>query len=235
MLGKLYMIPTTLGESGTASVIPVEVAQRVLSIRYFVVENIRTARRYLRELSHDFPIDDCTFFELNKHTNPTEVSKYIKPCQQGFDLGMISEAGCPGVADPGADVAALAHANGIDVVPLVGPSSILMALMSSGFNGQSFAFNGYISVKTDRIKQLQQYEHLSMRFGQTQIFMDAPYRNQKLLEDILQYCAPSTMLCIATDITLPTEFIRTKSVGEWRKSVPDINKRPTMFVLHRFK
>lgn len=232
--GRIILIPTTLGSEDWKSTIPADTVPIICSLKYFIVENIRTARRYLKKLDRSIAIDELTFFELNKHTNLSEIEKYLTPCRSGFDVGVISEAGCPGVADPGADIVAIAHKQNIRVLPLVGPSSILMALMASGFNGQSFAFNGYLPIKAERVKKLQQMEQLSQRLGQSQIFMEAPYRNQKLLEDILQHCSGATMLCIACDITLESEYIVTKSVNDWKKQVPQINKRPTMFVMHKY-
>ena len=232
MKGKIFLIPTTLGESDIKSVIPDNVKQIVEEINFFIVENIRTARRYIRKLSATKVIDDITFFELNKHTNANELTSFIQPTLSGNDIGIISEAGNPGIADPGADIVKIAHRKGIQVIPLVGPSSILLALISSGLNGQNFAFNGYLPVKqNEKIKKIQFLENRSKNENQSQIFMETPYRNMKMTEDILNSCRKNTLLCIAADITLDTEFIKTKTIAEWKKSVPQINKRPAIFIL----
>jgi 16S rRNA (cytidine1402-2'-O)-methyltransferase len=231
-MAKLYLIPTTLGESATDHVIPTDVSSLVLKLNYFIVENIRTARRYLRKLDPQCNIDDLIFFELNQHTDSHIIQTYLDPIAKGFDVGIISEAGCPGVADPGAEVVKHAHLKNIDVVPLVGPSSILLSLMASGLNGQNFAFVGYIPVKTDeRSKAIKELERKSGIENQTQIFIEAPYRNTPLIQDLLKTLGENTRLCIACDLTLETEFVKTKTVGQWRKSVPELNKRPTIFLL----
>lgn len=229
----LYLIPNTLGDSTLESVIPAELANTIRSIKFFIVENIRNARRYLSKTG-GFVIDDLTFFELNKHTPKEEMSKFLEPLKNGFSMGIISEAGLPGIADPGADIVALAHQKNFHVKPLVGPSSILLALIASGMNGQSFVFHGYLPIKPhERVKKIKQIEAVSERENQSQIFMETPYRNQKFLADILQTCQQNTRLCIAADITLETEFIHTKTIGEWKKQIPDLQKRPTIFVLQR--
>lgn len=235
MSGTLYLIPTTLGDSLINDVIPNNVKDIVNSINFYVVENIRTARRYLRKLDINTPIDDLTFFTLNKHTTANELTQFLVPISKNNNVGVISEAGAPGVADPGADIVKIAHKKNIKIVPLVGPSSILLSLMASGMNGQNFSFLGYIPIKKpERIKKIKIIEKNSFSFNQTQIFIEAPYRNQSLLTDILQNCNAQTMLCIATDITLDTEFIKTKSIVEWQKDIPQINKRPTIFLLHKY-
>ena len=235
MSGILYLIPTTLGDSLINDVIPNNVKEIVNSINFYVVENVRTARRYLRKLDINTPIDDLTFFTLNKHTTPDELTQFLVPISKNYNVGVISEAGAPGVADPGADIVKIAHKKNIKIVPLVGPSSILLSLMASGMNGQNFSFLGYIPIKkSERIKKIKIIEKNSFLFNQTQIFIEAPYRNQVLLDDILKNCAAQTMLCIATDITLDTEFIKTKSIVEWQKNIPQINKRPTIFLIHKY-
>lgn len=235
MSGILYLIPTTLGESPINDVIPDNVKSIVNSINFYVVENVRTARRYLRRLEISTPIDDLTFFTLNKHTTSNELTQFLEPISKNNNVGVISEAGAPGVADPGADIVKIAHKNNIKIVPLVGPSSILLSLMASGLNGQNFSFLGYIPIKNpDRIKKIRAIEKNSFSFNQTQIFIETPYRNQSLLTDILQNCNEQTQLCIATDITLDSEFIKTKSIDEWKKNIPQINKRPTIFLLHKY-
>ncbi len=235
MSGILYLIPTTLGDSPVNDVIPNNVKDIVNSINFYVVENIRTARRYLKNLDINTPIDDLIFYTLNKHTSDDELTQFLVPISKNNNVGVISEAGAPGVADPGADIVKIAHKKNIKIVPLVGPSSILLSLMASGLNGQNFSFLGYIPIKKhERINRIKIIEKNSFSFNQTQIFIESPYRNQSLLTDILQNCNAQTMLCIATDITLNTEFIKTKSIVEWQKNIPKINKRPTIFLLHKY-
>ncbi len=233
MNSKIYLIPTTLGESNINSVIPSKVKTIIEELDYFIVENTRTARRYIRKVSKDKIIDKITFFELNKHTKPTELEGFLQAAFSGNNIGIISEAGNPGIADPGAEIVSIAHRKGIQVVPLVGPSSILLALISSGLNGQNFAFNGYLPVKqNERIKKIQFLENRSKTENQSQIFMETPYRNMKMFDDIISSCRNNTLLCLATDITLESEFIKTKNIAEWKKKKPEINKRPTIFILH---
>lgn len=228
--GKIYLIPNLLGESEVSPVIPVDVQQTASRLRCFIVENIKIARRYLRKIDRDFPIDDSMFFELNKHTNPDEISRFLEPIKMGTDIGIISDAGCPGIADPGADVVKIAHEKNYQVIPYVGPSSILLALISSGMNGQNFSFNGYIAKeRNERIRAIKSLEQKSKNGAQ--IFMDTPFRNMNLLEDILNTCNENSLLCIACDITLEKEFIKTKSVSYWKKNLPALNKRPCLFIL----
>lgn len=232
--GTLYLIPTTLGESPLSAVIPEQVRHIAASLTVFVAENPKTARQYLKQLGLAAPLQEIGIFTLDKHTPPELLEQFLQPALAGKDLGLVSEAGCPAVADPGAQLVRLAHRKGIRVVPLVGPSSILLALMASGMNGQAFAFHGYLPIpKTDRCKRIAELEKESAARNQTQIFIEAPYRNQPLLEDILQTCAPGTELCIATDLTLDSERIETRTVAEWRKGLPDLNKKPTIFLLYR--
>lgn len=231
-MGYLYLIPTTLGESDTARVIPSEVSAIVREIRYFIVENIRTARRYLRKMDPTLNIDDLQFFELNQHTDSQVTAAYLNPILEGFDVGIISEAGCPGIADPGAEVVKQAHTKQIRVIPLVGPSSILLSLMASGMNGQNFAFIGYIPVKpAERVKAIKEIEKRSSVENQTQIFIEAPYRNTQLIKDLVNTLNDQTRLCIGCDITLDTEYIKTQTVAQWKKGVPDFNKRPAIFLI----
>lgn len=230
--GKLYLLPTTLGSESWQTVIPEEVKDIAVNLRFFAVENIKTVRRYLRKIDRSFPIDDSTFFILNKKTKPTDLPKIIDPLLKGEDMAILSEAGCPGVADPGSELVDLAHQKKIQVVPLVGPSSILLALMGSGFNGQSFAFNGYLPKdRKERIYKFKELEKLTQRTRQTQIFMETPFRNMNLLEDLLNELLDDTQLSIACDLTLPTEKIRTMSVSDWRSHAYDLNKRPCIFLL----
>jgi len=231
-MGNLYLIPTTLGESDTARVIPSEVSSIVKGISHFIVENIRTARRYLRKMDPTLNIDELQFFELNQHTDSQVTEAYLNPILEGFDVGIISEAGCPGIADPGAEVVRQAHIKHIRVIPLVGPSSILLSLMASGMNGQNFAFIGYIPVKpAERVKAIREIEKRSGVEKQTQIFIEAPYRNTQLINDLINTLNDQTRLCIACDITLDTEYIKTQTVSQWKKGVPDLNKRPAIFLI----
>ncbi|MGQ1890614.1 SAM-dependent methyltransferase [Thermophagus sp. OGC60D27] len=232
MQGKLFLIPTHLGNPDHPLTIPSEVATLTGRLRYFIVENIRTARRYLRLLDPQMDIDHSTFFTLDKHTGPREYSSFLQPLADGHDIGIISEAGCPGIADPGAAIVKLAHQKGIKVVPMTGPSSILLALMGSGMNGQNFAFNGYLPIdKHDRIKSIKHLESRSIKEKQTQLFIEAPYRNNALVKDIIGNCHPNTLLCIACNLTLPDEFIETRSVSSWKGKVPDLHKKPTIFLI----
>ena len=232
--GKLLLMPMTLGSDEIDHVIPEEVKSLAIKTRFFAVENIKTARRYLRRLDREFPIDDSEFFILNKKTKPSELSAMIKPIFEGNDVAIISEAGCPGVADPGADLVAFAHQKGVFVSPLTGPSSILLGLMGSGFSGQSFVFHGYLPrERKQRIKTFKDYEKTATKTGQTQIFMETPYRNMNVLEDLLNECMDTTFLCIACDLTLPSERIQTMTVADWRKHAFDLSKRPTMFLIGR--
>jgi 16S rRNA (cytidine1402-2'-O)-methyltransferase len=227
----LYLIPNLLSESNIADVIPSGVVTVIRRIEHFFAEDIRTARRFLVKMKHPVPIDELHFYELNEHTREKEIASLL-PSLLANDTGIISEAGVPGVADPGAVLVRLAHQHNIGVVPLTGPSSVLMALMASGLNGQSFAFNGYLPVKqNERIRRLQVLEKRSVAEQQTQIFIETPYRNMKLLEDILRTCRDSTSLCIAANITGTAELIKTKSIAEWKKSLPDLHKIPAVFLL----
>lgn len=234
MAASLYLIPVTLGETGISEVLPSYNKEIIVQIKYFIVENIRSARRFLKKVDHTINIDELTFYELNKHTKPEDIENYLIPLSKGLNTGIISEAGCPAVADPGSDIVAIAQRKGLKVVPLVGPSSILLSLMASGFNGQSFAFQGYIHVDgNERIKKIKQLENLIYRDNQTQIFIETPYRNQKLVEDILKHCNPNTKLCIAMNLTCENEFIRTLTVKQWQKQLPDMNKQLCIFLLYK--
>lgn len=229
----LYLIPCLLGETSVELVIPPQNITLVRQLKFFIVENIRSARRFLKKCDPSIDIDTLTFFELNKHTDRNQIASYLLPMKSGESIGVISEAGCPAIADPGADVVAIAQQEGYKIVPLVGPSSILMALMGSGFNGQSFAFYGYLPIDTDeRIKKLKQLEARSFNEDQTQIFIETPYRNLKLAEDILQHCKPMTKLCIANNISCEDESIVTKSVKGWKGKLPEMHKKPTVFLIY---
>ena len=230
----LYLIPVTLGDSPIARVLPAENRDIIQKIKHFIVEDVRSARRFLKKTDKEINIDELCFYELNQHTSPGEIATFLEPLKCGFDMGVISEAGCPAIADPGAEVVRLTQEKGFRVVPLVGPSSILLSLMASGFNGQNFAFNGYLPIQAnERVKAVKKLETKVLMENQTQIFIETPYRNMKMLDDILQYCQAETKLCIAADITLETEFIRTKTIREWRKTLPEIDKKPCIFLLGR--
>ena len=230
----LYLIPTSLGECSFDKILPTQNTQIVTDLRHFVVEDVRTARRFLKKANPAIEINDLTFYVLNQHTTPEELSSFLSPMFAGHDLGVLSEAGCPAIADPGADVVAMAQKNNFTVVPLVGPSSILLSLMASGFNGQSFAFVGYLPIQpADRAKMLRKLENRAYTEDQSQIFIETPYRNMKMLEEILQVCQPNTRLCIAVDITLETELIKTKTVKEWKTQLPDLSKRPCIFLIYK--
>ena len=228
--GTLYLIPNTLG-SGTDKYATQQLISTVSKIEHFIVEEIKSARRLLRQMGVSRPLEELDFRMLNEHTRTSEIDTVIEPLLQGLDMGLISEAGLPCVADPGSNVVAMAHEAGVKVVPLVGPSSILMALMASGFNGQQFTFNGYLPrERTDRIRKIKQLEQLAQT-GITQIFMDAPYRNNQVLDDLLQTCRMETKLCIASNITCDNERINTRAIMDWSARKPDINKMPVMFLL----
>ena len=230
----LYLLPVTLGDTPLSNVLPQYNSEIIAGIRHFIVEDVRSARRFLRKVDSGFDIDGSTFYELNKHTAPEVVAGYLKPLQSGKPMGVISEAGCPAVADPGADVVAIAQRKGLKVVPLVGPSSIILSVMASGFNGQSFAFNGYLPIKADeRAKKLRQLEQRIYNEEQTQLFIETPYRNGKMLEDILANCRPQTKLCIAANLTCADEYVQTRTVKEWRGRVPDLSKVPWIFLLYK--
>lgn len=231
-MANLYLVPNVLSDAEWQNVLPARVFPVLTNTRYFIVENIRTARRFMKQVNKEIDIDQLTFFELNKHTQSGEIPSFLKPLEKGKDVAVISEAGCPGVADPGAEIVKLAHLKGISVVPLVGPSSILLSLMASGLNGQNFAFNGYLPVKSDeRSRALKVLEKKVKIEQQTQIFIETPYRNNQLIVDLLKTCSASTLLCIAANITAENEFISTKSIGEWKKNVPDFHKQPAIFLI----
>lgn len=234
VLGKLYLIPTTLGESDPMDVLPQTVKRAIDFIEYYIVENEKTARKSIKAIHPEKKQPDLKISLLNKHTDSREYEQMIKPCLQGINVGLMSEAGCPGVADPGAVIVKIAHERGIQVVPLVGPSSILLALMGSGMNGQSFAFNGYLPIdKSEKKSALKSLEKLSYDKNQSQLFIETPYRNNKLLEDLLQTLQGNTLLCIACDITLPTEYIKTLRVADWKKTKTDLHNRPCIFIIHK--
>jgi 16S rRNA (cytidine1402-2'-O)-methyltransferase len=222
-----------LGDTAYDRVLPAYNREVVLSLRHFVVENVRTARRFLKKMEPSIVIDELSFTELNEHTPPEAIAGLLAPMDAGESMGLMSEAGCPAIADPGADVVALAQRRGYRVAPFVGPSSIFLALMASGFNGQGFAFKGYLPVEAaKRAETLKSLESRAYLADETQIFIETPYRNDKMMDDIIRVCRSETLLCIACDITCKTEFIRTKTVGEWAKQRPSLNKRPAIFLIY---
>ena len=232
--GNLYLIPTTLGDNAPLEVLPMSVKKIIEDVNTYIVENEKTARRFIKKISSGKSQASLELFHLNKFTDSSELPEFLEPCLKGINVGLLSEAGCPGVADPGADVVKLAHQKNIKVIPLVGPSSILMALMSSGMNGQNFAFNGYLPIdKGERKKEIKRLERLSFERNQSQIFIETPYRNNKMIEDLSSILDNNTDVCVACDITLPTEFIKTQTANEWKKNMVDFHKRPTIFIIHK--
>lgn len=231
---SIYLIPVTLGDTAPEKVLPPYNLEIIRSLRHFVVENVRSARRFLKRCDRSIVIDDLTFAELNEHTRPEQVDSLLAPAAEGLDIGVISEAGCPAVADPGADLVAIAQRRGYRVVPLVGPSSILLSLMGSGFNGQSFAFNGYLPVDTAaRSAKLREMEQRIRRDRQTQIFIETPYRNNRLIAELVKALPADMLLCVAADITGDRESIVTRPVAEWAKSQWNYDKIPSIFLLYK--
>lgn len=235
MKGNLYLIPTTLGEeTEPLEVMPISVKKVVEQIDHFIVENEKSARRFIKKITPKKSQPSLTIMKLDKYADELEIQSYLDGCDEGISVGLLSEAGVPAVADPGAVIVKLAHEKGIRVIPLVGPSSILMALMASGMNGQNFAFNGYLPIdSSDRKKAIKELERLSKDKNQTQIFIETPYRNEKMFTDLKSTLTPNTQLCIAVDITLPEEYIKTYSVAEWKRQSPDLHKRPAIFVIQK--
>lgn len=230
----MYLLPVTLGDTAIGRVLPAYNTDIIRGIRHFIVEDVRSARRFLKKVDASIDIDSLTFYPLNKHTAPEAIAGYLRPLEAGEAMGVISEAGCPAVADPGADVVAIAQRKGLKVVPLVGPSSILLSVMASGFNGQSFAFHGYLPIEQgERTRRLKELEQRIYAEHQTQLFIETPYRNNKLMEEILRTCRPQTKLCIAANLTCEGEYIRTKTVREWKGHLPDLTKTPCIFLLYQ--
>lgn len=230
--GKLYLLPCPISEEDFRMVMPTDVVTKASSFRFFAVENLKSARRFLRRIDRVFPIDDSQFFILNKKTPASQLEKMLEPLFNGEDMAIISEAGCPGIADPGATLVDFAHQNGIHVHPLVGPSSILLALMGSGFNGQSFTFHGYLpKERKDRIRKIKDFEYNTIQSGHTHIFMDTPFRNMHVVDDLLNELGDKTQLCIASNITGPNQRVETKTIADWRENAYDLGKIPTIFSL----
>lgn len=231
---SLYLIPSLLGDTPVEQVIPPFNIEVVSRLRFFIVENVRSARRFLKKCNPGIDIDTLTFYELNKHTDPVRIADYLLPMKSGENMGVLSEAGCPAIADPGAEAVDIARREGYRIVPLAGPSSILMSLMASGFNGQSFAFHGYLPIDAgERAGKLKQLEARAYNEDQTQLFIETPYRNHKLAEDILLHCKPHTRLCIAINISCEEESVETRSVKAWKGKLPDMRKKPAVFLLYK--
>ena len=232
--GKLYLIPTRLGDNPPLEVLPLSIKKIIEQLDDYIVENEKTARRFIKRVVPNKPQPSLKLKVLNKYTQESELQSFLNPCLGGVPMGIISEAGCPAIADPGADIVSIAHELNIKVVPLVGPSSILLALMSSGMNGQSFAFNGYLPIdKQERKQQIKTLERRSLELNQAQLFIETPYRNNQMLADLATTLHPNTKVCVACDLTLPTEFIKTKTAKSWKSNTEDFHKRPAMFILQK--
>jgi 16S rRNA (cytidine1402-2'-O)-methyltransferase len=230
--GHLYLIPVTLGDVDPLEVMPISIKRVMETVDHYVVENEKTARRAIKSMAPEKDQGILEFSLINKYTEVSEIPSFLNPCLEGKPMGLMSEAGVPGVADPGADVVAIAHEKGIRVIPLVGPSSILMAMMASGLNGQNFAFNGYLPIDSkERKRRIVELEQRSRQEQQAQSFIETPYRNNKMIEVLISSLNPETMLCIACDISLPTEMIKTQSIAQWKNAKLDIHKRPAMFII----
>ena len=234
MIGKLYLIPTTLGETEPLEVMPLSVKKVVEQIDYYIVENEKSARKFIKKISPKKSQPSLNLMLLDKYAEDIETARYLDICREGVNVGLLSEAGVPAVADPGASIVKMAHQNNIQVVPLVGPSSILMAMMSSGMNGQNFAFNGYLPIdKSDKKKAIKELERLSKDKNQSQIFIETPYRNEKMFSDLKSTLTPTTFLCIAVAITLPSEFIKSMMIKDWKHQQPNLHKKPAIFIIHK--
>ena len=233
-MASLYLIPVTLGDTPHDHVLPAYNREVILHLRHFIVEEVRTARRFLKQVERSIDIDALTFYPMGKHADEARFAQYLEPLRRGESVGVISEAGCPAVADPGADIVALAQREGMNVVPLVGPSSILLAVMGSGFNGQSFAFHGYLPIDAaQRAKRLKRLESISAQEKQTQLFIETPYRNARIIADIMAACSPRTRLCIAAGLTTEAQYLRSMTLQEWKRTqLPDLAKTPTIFAIY---
>lgn len=235
MEAALYLLPVTLGDTEISKVLPAYNKEIILGLKHFIVEDVRSARRFLKKVDSSIVIDELTFYPMGKHASHDVFASYLKPLEQGIPMGVLSEAGCPAVADPGSDVVAIAQHKGLRVVPLVGPSSMILAVMASGFNGQSFAFNGYLPINPgERIQKIKSLEQKVYQENQTQLFIETPYRNGKMFEDLLRTCKSSTRLCIAAGITCAEEYIHTKTIKEWKSvTLPDLSKIPAIFLIYK--
>lgn len=230
----MYLLPTTLGDNEPMEVLPVLVKEMIEILDYFIVENEKTARKFIKRIAPGKPQPSLTLFSLDKYADKLEINTYLDVCEKGVSVGLLSEAGVPAIADPGAEIVKLAHQKNIRVIPLVGPSSIILAMMASGFNGQNFAFNGYLPIEaSERKESIKNLEKLSKDKNQSQIFIETPYRNEKLFIDLKSTLNPATKLCVACDITLPTEYIKTLEIKDWKNEHPDLQKRPTIFIIHK--
>ncbi|MBL4939087.1 MAG: SAM-dependent methyltransferase [Lutibacter sp.] len=233
-IGKLYLIPTTLGDNEPLEVLPLSIKKVIEDLDCFIVENEKTARRFIKQITPRKSQPSLTILKLDKYADQLEVRTYLDVCADGISVGLLSEAGVPAIADPGAEIVKLAHEKGIRVIPLVGPSSIILAMMASGFNGQNFAFNGYLPIdSSERKGAIKSLERLSKEKKQSQIFIETPYRNEKMLADLKSTLTPTAKLCIACDITLKSEYIRTLEIKDWKNEYPDLHKRPTIFIIHK--
>tara|TARA_B110000459_G_scaffold189187_2_gene223059 strand:+ start:74 stop:781 length:708 start_codon:yes stop_codon:yes gene_type:complete len=234
MTGKLYLIPTGLGDNAPLEILPISIKKIIESIDVYIVENEKAARKFIKSVSSGKSQPSLTIHSLNKFTDPLEIPSFLEECLDGSNVGLLSDAGCPGVADPGADVVKIAHKKNIKVIPLVGPSSILLAIMSSGMNGQNFAFNGYLPIEKDKRKtKIKQLEKRSLDENQSQLFIETPYRNNSVLEDLYKTLNADTKICVACDLTLATEYIKTQTAKQWKHSKLDIHKRPAIFIIHK--
>jgi 16S rRNA (cytidine1402-2'-O)-methyltransferase len=232
--GTLYLIPVPLADNTSAKSYTPYLIETINQISEYIVENEKTARRFLKEAGLKIPQSELLMHDYGKHSRESGLAEFFVGLESGKAVGLMSEAGCPGIADPGADIVAEAHKRGIKVIPLVGPSSILLALMASGFNGQSFTFHGYLPIdKAQRAKRIKELEGYAERFNQTQLFIETPFRNNQMLEEILRTCNAKTRLCIACNITGDDEMIKTQSVADWKKQIPELHKKPTIFLLFR--
>ena len=232
--GVLYLIPTTLGANEPLEVMPIAVKKIVEELDYYIVENEKTARKFIKRITPKKNQASLVIFKLDKYAEALEVQTYLDDCEKGISIGLLSEAGVPAIADPGAEIVKLAHQKNIKVVPLVGPSSILLAMMASGFNGQNFAFNGYLPIDSyERKKAIKNLEKLSKDKGQTQIFIETPYRNEKMFNDLKMVLAPATKMCVACNITLEDEYIKSLAISDWKNEHPDLHKKPTIFIIHK--
>ncbi len=233
-LGHLYLVPTTLGDNEPLEVLPISIKKIIEAVDCYIVENEKSARRFIKRFSPRKSQSSLKIFKLDKYADKLEVRTYLDVCQQGISVGLLSEAGVPAIADPGAEIVKLAHEKGIRVIPLVGPSSIILAMMSSGFNGQNFAFNGYLPIdSSERKKAIKNLERLSKEKNQSQIFIETPYRNEKIFTDLKQSLTPTTKLCMACNITMPDEYIKTYEIKDWKNLKPDLHKKPTIFIIHK--
>lgn len=232
--GKLYLLPAPLGDNAHSETMPISVKNKMDALNYYIAENEKTARRYIKKIAPEKSQPELKFWILNKRTEVSEIPTFLEACLNGKDMGLLSEAGCPGIADPGAEVVRIAHEKGIQVVPLVGPSSILLTMMSSGLNGQNFAFHGYLPIdKHEKKQEIKRLERISLEQNQAQIFIETPYRNEKFFEDLKQNLHPSTLLCIGCDVTLNSEYIKTQTITQWKKTKPDLHKKPAIFIFQK--